>query len=274
LRACGRSAAGVPEADERSPAEVRDEEAHLQRAERISKARTEDIRSRNRRRVLDRREQRCEIKSRPSVFRHGRSVRRRPTSDRAQISHHARLRTRHCRSAVALALHGCAHAFQASRERVRPGPLLVVPTVAASDVKDGPPAPATRPPIVGTGGIRSECSRQPVDNGSLRNAGDSRSPRRSGGLDGIRGAGGARGAFPRDAGAAARRRSDRSCVRAPGLERPTRGGGIPLEPASDAARDDDQLNDTGVIRLMELSGAPVNVADVREAAIVHPASRA
>jgi len=50
--------------------------------------------------------------------------------------------------------------------------------------------------------------------------------------------------------------------------------GIPLEPASDPARDDDQLDDTGVVRSIELSGAPVNLADVREAAIVHPASRA
>ena len=50
--------------------------------------------------------------------------------------------------------------------------------------------------------------------------------------------------------------------------------GIPLEPAADAAREDDQLDDTGVVRLIELSSAPVNLADVREAAIVHPASRA
>jgi hypothetical protein len=52
----GRSGAGVAEPDERSPAEVRDQERHLRRAERVSQALTEDVRRRDRRRVLDGRE--------------------------------------------------------------------------------------------------------------------------------------------------------------------------------------------------------------------------
>ena len=47
--------------------------------------------------------------------------------------------------------------------------------------------------------------------------------------------------------------------------------GIPLAPASDAARDN-ELDDTGVVRWIELSSARVDLADVRQAAIVHPAS--
>ena len=49
--------------------------------------------------------------------------------------------------------------------------------------------------------------------------------------------------------------------------------GIPLAPASDLTRDD-ELDDSGVVRCIELSSASVDLADVRQAAIVHPASRA
>jgi hypothetical protein len=49
--------------------------------------------------------------------------------------------------------------------------------------------------------------------------------------------------------------------------------GVPLEPASDPAADD-ELDDTGVRRWVELSGVKVDLADVRQAVIVHPASDA
>jgi hypothetical protein len=46
--------------------------------------------------------------------------------------------------------------------------------------------------------------------------------------------------------------------------------GLPLEPASHATVKD-ELDDTGVRRWIELSGVTVDLTDVREAAIVHPA---
>jgi hypothetical protein len=46
--------------------------------------------------------------------------------------------------------------------------------------------------------------------------------------------------------------------------------GIPLAPASDPARDD-QIDDSGVVRRIEFTSARVDLADVREATIVHPA---
>jgi hypothetical protein len=49
--------------------------------------------------------------------------------------------------------------------------------------------------------------------------------------------------------------------------------GIPLAPASDPARDD-QLDDNGVVRRIECTRARVDLAGVREATIVHPASPA
>jgi hypothetical protein len=49
----GRSVARVAQADERAPAEVRDQERHLRRAEGISQALTENVGRRDRRRVLD-----------------------------------------------------------------------------------------------------------------------------------------------------------------------------------------------------------------------------
>ena len=49
--------------------------------------------------------------------------------------------------------------------------------------------------------------------------------------------------------------------------------GIPLAPATDATGDD-ELDDSGVVRCIELSSASVDLAHVRQAAIVHPGSRA
>jgi len=48
--------------------------------------------------------------------------------------------------------------------------------------------------------------------------------------------------------------------------------GIPLAPATDATRDD-ELDDSGVVHYTKLSSASVDLAHVRQAAIVHPASR-
>jgi hypothetical protein len=49
--------------------------------------------------------------------------------------------------------------------------------------------------------------------------------------------------------------------------------GVPLSPASGRARDD-ELDDSGVVRRPELTSGPVDLADVREAAIVRPGSPA
>jgi hypothetical protein len=47
--------------------------------------------------------------------------------------------------------------------------------------------------------------------------------------------------------------------------------GIPVTPASDVAGND-HLGDSGVVRWIDLSGTTVDLADVRQAVIMHPAS--
>jgi hypothetical protein len=48
--------------------------------------------------------------------------------------------------------------------------------------------------------------------------------------------------------------------------------GTPSGPASDVAHDD-EIDGSGVARHIDVSGLRVDLADVRQAAIVHPASR-
>ena len=72
LRARRRGAAGVAEPDQGMPAEVRDEERDLARAEVAGEALPHDVRRGERRRVLDGGEERAQVQVRRGVPRHGR----------------------------------------------------------------------------------------------------------------------------------------------------------------------------------------------------------
>jgi hypothetical protein len=93
LSARGRSAAGVPEPDQRLAAEVGDQEGDLARADGGPEALGEDVGGGERRGVLHGRQQLRDIQSPRSVVRHGPSLRLRPAPELARPNAADALRT-------------------------------------------------------------------------------------------------------------------------------------------------------------------------------------